>query len=148
MSRKLQALRWCVVSLTVPGIMARRSEDVRRRLREEMARLKMSQRDVAGLLNWSQSKVAHQLTGRVEMSVDDLAAFCFALNLSVAEAVRDQGLEFVAELTPTELRLLERIRQLTPPEVDAVMTLLAVQTKTRRQARRAGPPPRKTTSGR
>jgi transcriptional regulator with XRE-family HTH domain len=144
-SQHLEALRRRGVSTTVSRV-ARRSEEVRRRLREEMDRLDMSQRDVAGLVNWSQSKVAHILTGHVQMTVDDLATFCFALNLSVTEAVRDQGLEFVAEMTPTELRLLERIRQLPARDVDAVMTILDVKAKTRPHERRAGP--RKLKAGR
>jgi transcriptional regulator with XRE-family HTH domain len=125
-------------SVTVPH-MARLSEDVRLRLREEMGRQKVSQRDVAGLLDWSQSKVAHVLTGRVELNVDDLAAFCFALRLSVVEAVRDQGLEFVADLTPTELRFLERIRQVPPPVLDAVKTLVDFKIKTSKPERHAKP---------
>jgi len=127
--------------------MATLSEAVRVRLREEMTRRKLSQRDVAALLDWSQSKVAHQLTGRVEMSIDDLAAFCFALGIAVTEAVRDHGLEFCAEMTPTELRILERIRQV-PHVVDAIMTLLDVKTKTRPQDRTAGRPTKKTRSDR
>lgn len=118
--------------------MALLSDAVRLRLREEMLRLKLSQRDVAGLLDWSQSKVAHQLTGRVDMSLDDLAAFCFALRISPTEAVRDHGLEFCAEMTPTELRILERTRQLPKPVLDAVMTLLDIKQKTNAPERHAG----------
>lgn len=109
-----------------------------------MSRQKLSQRDLADLLGWkSQSRVAKLLTGRVEFNIDDLEAICFAIGLSVTEAVRDQGLEFCAELTPTELRLLERFRQLQPYQLDAVMTLLDIKGKTRQQERRAAPPKRK-----
>jgi transcriptional regulator with XRE-family HTH domain len=118
--------------------MSTRSEDVRLRLRDEMTRRKLSQRDVAGLLGWSQSKVAHILTGHVVLSVDDLADFCFALGLRLTEAVRDHGLEFCAEMTPTELRIVERVRQLPKPWLDAVMTLLDLKQKTNAPERHAG----------
>ena len=95
-----------------------------------MTRLQLSQRDVAGLLGWSQSKVAHILTGHVVLSVDDLADFCFALGLRVTEAVRDRGLQFCAEMTPSELRTLEKMRQLPATVLDAVMTLLDVKKQT------------------
>ena len=118
--------------------MAVLSEDVRLRLRDEMTRLKLSKRDVAGLLGWSQSKVAHILTGHVVLSVDDLADFCFALGLRVTEAVRDRGLQFCAEMTPSEFRTLEKIRQLPPNVLDSVMTLLDVKKKTNAPERHAG----------
>lgn len=128
--------------------MARLSEQVRLRLREEMDRLELSQRDVSNLVKWSQSKVAHQLTGRVEITVDDLAELCFALNLSVVEAVRDRGLEFCAEMTPTEMRVLERFRQLGPADVAAFLQIFRVTTKTRTQERRAAQASPKTKSRR
>lgn len=115
------------------------SERARRRIRDEMQRQHLSQRDVAHLLNWSQSRVSKVLNARVEFNVDDLAALCFALSLQITEAVRDHGLEFLAEMTPTELRILERIRQLPKPVFDAVMTLLDVHRTTVVQERRAAP---------
>jgi transcriptional regulator with XRE-family HTH domain len=118
------------------------SDRVRQRIKDEMSRQHLSQRDVAGLLTWSQSRVAKVLTGRVEMGVDDLGALCFALNLHPTEAVRDHGLEFLAEMSPTELRILERIRQLPKPIFDAVMTLLDVYKTTAPQERRALAPKR------
>jgi transcriptional regulator with XRE-family HTH domain len=93
--------------------MPRLSEQVRLRLREEMARQELSQRDVAGILTWSQSRVAHLLTGHVEMSIDDLAEFAQAVGVPPTEIIRDRGMEFCAEMSPTELRFLERMRQLT-----------------------------------
>lgn len=119
--------------------MSVRSDQARLRVREEMERKKLSQREVADLLVWSQSRIAKILTGRVELTVDTLEALCFAVGLSLTEAVRDHGMEFCAEMTPTELRILERIRQLPKPVLDAVMTLLQVQANTRLEDRRAGP---------
>lgn len=119
--------------------MSIRSDQARLRLREEMERQKLSQREVSDLLRWSQSRVAKLLTGRVELTVDDLDAMCFALGIQLTEAVRDHGLEFCAEMTPSELRVLERIRQLPQNVLDAVMTIIDVKSHTRRQERRALP---------
>ncbi len=124
--------------------MPRLSEQVRLRLREEMARHEMSQRDVAGILTWSQSRVAHLLTGHVEMSIDDLAEFAQAVGLSPTEVVRDRGMEFLAEMTPTEMRFLERMRQLTQTQRDGLMQLLNIATTTQAQERRAAPQRKKT----
>jgi len=128
---------------TVPIPMPKLSEQVRLKIREEMARLEMSQRDVAELLGWSQSRVAHLLNGRVEMSVDDLAEFAFILTIRPTEIIRDHGLEFCAEMTPTELRFLERLRQLPQTQKDAMMQLFHIESMTRPQERRAAPPTRK-----
>jgi transcriptional regulator with XRE-family HTH domain len=139
-SLKAKPLQTNDLSDTLAGAMTLRvAEQVRIRLREELTRKKMSQRDLAGMLDWSQSRVAKLLTGRVEMSIGDLEALCFALGLSLTEAVRDHGMEFCAEMHPSELRILERMRQLQPAVLDAVMTLLDVKTKTRMQERHAAP---------
>lgn len=139
MSQEVKPLLTNNLWATVSGVMPRLSEQVRLRLREEMTRLDMSQRDVAGILDWSQSRVAHLLTGRVEMTVDDLAEFTQAVGIRPTEAVRDHGLEFCADMTPTELRFVERIRQLDQASRDAIMQILDVKTKTRSQERRALP---------
>lgn len=142
MSHKVKPLFDKELWATVPR-MPRLSEQIRLRLREEMSRQDMSQRDIAGVLGWSQSRVAHILTGRVEMSVDDLAEFAFGLGLAVTETVRDHGLEFCAEMTPSELRFLERIRQLPQTDRDAFYQILDVKAMTRPQTRRATPPTKK-----
>jgi len=108
-----------------------RATAARRRLREEMKRKKLTQRDLAGMLDWSQSRVAKILTGRVGLLVDDLESLCFALGLTLTEAIRDHGLEFAAEMTPTELRILETMRELPPPVRDHFWGLLLFQSKAR-----------------
>jgi len=115
------------------------AEQARERIRDGMREKALSQRDVAELLKWSQSRVAKLLNARVEMGVDDLEALCFAVGITLTEAVRDRGLEFCAEMTPTELRVLERFRQLQPNVRDAVMTLLDVRAHTPLSERRAMP---------
>jgi len=139
MSQRLNLLPLSDLWSTTP-VMSRRSEHVRLRLREEMAKKDMSQRDVAGILNWSQSKVAHILNGRVELGVDDLEAFCFGVGIQLTEAVRDRGLEFCAEMTPTEMRLLELWRAMGAAERDAHWHIMTAHTKAALpEQRRAAP---------
>lgn len=107
-----------------------------------MARKKLSQRDVGGIAGWNQSRVNHTLTGRIEMTIAHLEGYAFALGISPAELVRDRGMEFYAEMTPTEFRLLERFRSLTPDQQHAVLTVLNVQSG---EPRRAAPLPKKRT---
>lgn len=126
MSLKANPLHSNKLSATVLP-MADLADRVRLRFREEMTRKRLSQRELAQLLDWSQSRVAKLLTGRVEMGVSDLESLGFAIGVSPVEAVRDHGLEFLAEMTPTELRTLERIRQLPQPTIDALMQLLDIK---------------------
>lgn len=137
MSQSLNPLPLSQLWVTVRAPMARPSEQVRILLREVMAKNDMSQRDVAGIVGWSQSKVAHILNGRVELNVDDLAEFCFGVGLSLTEAVRDRGMEFCAEMTPTELRFLELLRSMTQADRDAFFQLAGAKVKV--EGRRALP---------
>lgn len=121
------------------------SERARLRLREEMTRRKQSQQDLADQIQWTQSRVAQKLTGRTPITLEELAALCFGVGLSPVEIVRDHGLEFCAEMTPTELRVLERVRQLTSAQIDGLMQILNVAKTTRLESRRAS---RKKTPGR
>lgn len=111
----------------------------RARLKEEIKRGTLTQTDISVFAGWSQSKVSKILHGQLEMTVDDLEVICRALHLSIVEAVRDHGLEFCAEMTPTELRIHDRIRQLTPDQRAALMTILDVKAQTRMHERRALP---------
>lgn len=93
------------------------SERARRRLREEMDTRGISQRDLAEMLTdrsreaWSQPRVGKVLTGKVNLRLEEVALIADCLGLPLVEVLRDRGLEFYAELTPTEVRFLERIRQ-------------------------------------
>ena len=120
--------------LAVPTL----NDRVREKLRTEKDRLEMTENDIAGIVGWSQSKVAQKLRGRTPITLDELEAFCFAFGMQPTEAVRDPGLEFVTEMTPTELRIYERIRKLNPDQKTAIMTILNVQPVT--VPRRALPP--------
>lgn len=126
--------------------MATLAERVRDKIKDEMARKHLSQRDVAGLLGWSQSRIAKLMTGRVELGIDDLEGLSFAVGLAPTEVVRDRGLEFCAEMTPTELRLLERYRQSPNAVKDALLTLMDVKVRTAQPERHAGALKRKSTT--
>lgn len=102
------------------------NDRVRRRLRDEMTDRNLSQQDVADLLKWTQSRVAQKLTGRTPITLDELEALAFAVGLSLPELVRDHGLEFCAEMTPTELRMFQLLRKLPINVRDSVFTLLRV----------------------
>lgn len=113
------------------------SDRARARIREEMARKNLNQTDLANLLKWTQSRMSKILNGRTEMGVDELSELAWAAGISMTEIVRDHGLEFCAEMTPTELRFLERLRQLTPDMRDAYLKTMAVHINTRAEDRRA-----------
>lgn len=102
------------------------NDRVRQRIREEAAKRKLSHRTLAGFLGWGDPKVTQKLTGRTPMTLNELDALCFAVGIAPTEAVRDRGLEFVAEMTPTELRLLELIRKLPKPAYDGLLHFLQV----------------------
>lgn len=99
----------------------------RRKIRDEMTRQHLSQRDMAGLTGWSQSRVSKLLNNRVEMGLTDLEGLCFALSLNLCELVRQEGYEYVADLTPTELRVLEAYRQRPQLTREAIAHLLGVR---------------------
>jgi transcriptional regulator with XRE-family HTH domain len=81
------------------------------RIREEMAERKVSQRELADRLECSQGRVAKLLNGGVQLRVNDMALLATAVGITPVEALRDRGLEFFAELTPSEVRILERLRR-------------------------------------
>ncbi len=110
------------------------AQRVRRRIREELDRKKIVQTDIAGQLQWSQAKVAQKLNGRTPWTLDELEGLCFIAGISPVEAIRDRGMEFCAEMTPTELRMLEHFRKLAPTVRDAYLTLLNIKNVEARQA--------------
>lgn len=99
------------------------SERALLRIREEMTERHLSQRDLAEALKCSQSRVAKILHGGVNLRLDDLQTLANAVGVSLTEVLRDRGLEFYAEMTPTELRVLEKVRR-RPAVLHAVMLLL------------------------
>lgn len=103
------------------------NDRVRDRLKTEKAALGLSEQDLANWMQWGKSKVAQKLGGRTDLTLNELESLCSALSITPTEAVRDRGLEFCAELTPTELRLLEQIRKLDGPTREAILHLANVK---------------------
>lgn len=107
------------------------ADRIRSRIRDEMDTLSITQRELTDVLSrqtrevWTQSRVGKILTGRVELCVADVAAMANALGITLVEAVRDRGLEFFAEMRPSEVRIIERLRR-RPDLHDAILTILDV----------------------
>jgi len=105
------------------------ADRVRARLREEMAARGVSYRKMADRLakrqrlKWTQSKVAKILRGRVELKVDDVAAFSTEIGMGLVEIVRDRGVDYCAELTPSELRLLDIVRARGPEILQSLIVV-------------------------
>lgn len=119
-----------------PTVIAMTAADrTRRRLKEELDARGISQRDLADILSrrdteiWTQSKLGKILNGRVELKVEDVDLIARAAGINLTEAVRDRGMEFCAEMTPSELRVLERLRQ-RPDFLEGVMMLLDIPSTT------------------
>lgn len=104
------------------------------RIREEMTERKISQRDLASLLKCSQGRVAKMLNGGVQLRVNDLATLAGAVGITLVEAIRDRGLEFFAEMTPTEVRILERMRR-RPHLLEGVTILLELKGVSKQEPR-------------
>lgn len=118
------------------------SHRVRARLRDEFAHRKISQRKLADRLTkatgevYTQSKVHKILTGQVQLLVDDLERLADLLGWTVVETVRDQGREFVADLTPSELKLLTLLRE--NPPVLAIVQAMTDEFSRRQPQRKPG----------
>lgn len=131
----MNLLRTKALSLTLAQHMSESlATRTRKRVREELDRLGVVQRDIAGQLKWSQAKVAQKLGGRTPWTLQELEALCFIAGLSPAEAVRDRGLEFCAEMSPHELRAIENLRKLSAPLREAFITMLNAKAAEARQA--------------
>lgn len=109
---------------------------VRTRLRDELAQRKISQRALAERLErqtgdvWTQSRIGKVLTGSVELRVQDVADICAVSGISLVEMVREPGREYVADLTPSELRLVNAARR-APARILAMLQLLEPDPKQR-----------------
>lgn len=121
------------------------NDRVRARLREEAESRRLSYRDLAGFLQWSHSKVTKKLTGRTMIDLDEFEALCFAVGIPATEAVRDRGLEFVAEMTPTELRVLEHYRKLPKHAAEGLLHFLQVDANS--SVERRGVTPKRSNEG-
>lgn len=90
-----------------------------------MSERHITQEELAERMHTSQSRLGKILRHGIRLRVDDLDLLARGVGIGLVETVRDRGMEFHAEMTPTELRVLERIRQ-RPDVLQALLTLLDV----------------------
>lgn len=105
------------------------------RIREEMSERKISQRDLAKELKCSQGRVAKLLNGGVHLRINDVGRMAEAVGLEPAEVVRDRGLTFYANMTPTEVAIVDRLRR-RPQALQGLLLMLDIkadETRTRVQ---------------
>lgn len=113
-------------------------------MKDRKRELKLSEADIAEFCGWHKSKVAHKLAGRTDITLEELELLCGAMKLPISEAVRDRGLEFYAEVTPTELRLIETWRMMPEPIRGSFLLLMNVQP---RDIERRGVTPKRSLYG-
>lgn len=95
------------------------------RLRQALEEYDLSHQDVADLLqhDWTRDKVTQKLNRISPITIDELDQLAFAARISTVEAIRDHGYEFCAEMTPLELQIWKKLREL-PVEVSQSLLLL------------------------
>ena len=120
------------------------ADDVRLRLRDLLQQRGVSQTELTRRLTratgdeWLIDHVSKLLRGEIRLRVEDVLVMCEVADLSLVELFREPGREFVADLTPTELRLLHALRdhpKIMLPLVDVVATLSAPRKPSRRVIR-------------
>lgn len=105
------------------------ADPIRLRLRDTLHARKISQQKLCELLTertgetWHIQRMSKLMNGRLNLRVEDLVLICKAAGISLVEIVREPGREFVSDVTPSELRLLEAIRD-HPQLVPAILQLL------------------------
>lgn len=105
------------------------STRVRMRLRDELYARKIMQRDACDRLEritgdgWSQSRLSKTLNGEVGLLLDVADALADIAGVTLVDVVREPGRELVADLTPSELQLIEAARA-RPALLPAILQLL------------------------
>lgn len=113
--------------------MSRTNTDPAGRVRERMQRwldtTQMGQRAFAKDLHKSQVWLQKILKGANQVRLRDLDAIAQAMRCSAAELVRDTSERHTADLTSTEILVLERLRH-RPRILQAVLSILDVKEDT------------------
>jgi transcriptional regulator with XRE-family HTH domain len=99
------------------------AERVRQRLSDWMEVAGLTQREFAGELHRSQPWLDKILTGENAVRLKDLDDIATKMRTTAADLVREPSERRVVELTPTELRLIERLRR-KPELLSACVTLV------------------------
>ena len=85
---------------------------------------------------WRESRLSKLLNGRIVFVVDDLVLMAECADISLVELFRAKGREFVADLAPSELRVLHAMRDMPRTGqllIDLVNSLTPEKRKTPRQ---------------
>lgn len=107
-------------------------DDLRLRLREALHAKRVSQSELTKRLSaktgdeWLIAHVSKILNGHIRLRVEDFLLMVDVAGLSLVDLVREPGRELIADLTPTELRLIHALRDhpaIMRPLVDVVATL-------------------------
>ncbi len=59
---------------------------------------------------WRESRLSKMLNGHIAMELDDLVVMAEEAGISLVELFRVPGREFVADMTPSELKLIHAVR--------------------------------------
>lgn len=102
------------------------AERVRRRVRELLEERGWTQKALADALGKTSPWMSQFLAGALNLGLDDIDQLALALGTTAVELVRDpEGFQFCADLTPSEMALLRRVRKLSPSVRDAVGIMVA-----------------------
>jgi len=108
------------------------AEELRLRLRESLHKRGVSQAELVKRLSaasgeeWLVAHASKSINGHIRLRVEDLLLIALVADLSLVELFREPGRELVADLTPTELRLIHALRdhpEIMRPLVDVVLKL-------------------------
>lgn len=123
------------------GLMAP-ADHVRLRFRELLHEKGVSQSVLCARLQartgerWRESRLSKLLNGRIVFVVDDLVLMAECADISLVELFREKGREFVADLSPSELRVLNAMRDM-PHTGQLLMDLVNSLTPEKRKSSRA-----------
>lgn len=112
---------------------------IRLRFRELLNNKGMSQRTLAQRLTkrtgtlWRESRLSKLLLGQIAFEVDDLILMADEAGISLVELFRQPGREFVADMTPTELRIVQALRD--QPKLEPLFLLVVGDTPRRKPPR-------------
>jgi transcriptional regulator with XRE-family HTH domain len=100
---------------------------VRQRMKHWMDTTGVGQRDFSGDLHKSQIWLQKILKGENHVRLKDLDEVAQAMRTTASDLVRGDDERYQLELTPTEVRILERMRR-RPEAFTAIASLLGVPT--------------------
>ena len=118
----------------------RPSDPIRLRLRELLDARGVSQTQVCQRLTaktgelWRMSRLSKLLNGHIVFCVDDLVLIAQVADVSLVDLFREPGREFVADMTPTELKMIHAFRD-HPSVMRPIADVIAMLTPQRKPSR-------------